>query len=97
MPAMRPVPLSLAGAGYARTPCRAVRPLTSGLRDVRRGGLSDLLWHTIFGIERNIAAVVSPSHLLPVDRYTVARPGANPLRRVAAVRGSPAGRSRRAL
>lgn len=28
------------------------------------GGLSDLLWHTIFGIERNIAATLSPSHLL---------------------------------
>jgi hypothetical protein len=28
------------------------------------GGLLDLLWHTLFGIERQIAAVLSPSHLL---------------------------------
>jgi hypothetical protein len=28
------------------------------------GGVLDLLWHTIFGIERQIAAVLSPSHLL---------------------------------
>lgn len=27
-------------------------------------GLFDLLWHTVFGIERNIAAILSPSHLL---------------------------------
>jgi hypothetical protein len=28
------------------------------------GGVLDLLWHTVFGIERQIAAVLSPSHLL---------------------------------
>jgi hypothetical protein len=28
------------------------------------GGPLDLLWHTLFGIERQIAAVLSPSHLL---------------------------------
>lgn len=27
------------------------------------GGVADMLWHTIFGIERSIAAVLSPSHL----------------------------------
>ncbi|MBA3824069.1 MAG: hypothetical protein H0X24_09240 [Ktedonobacterales bacterium] len=27
-------------------------------------GISDLTWHTLFGIEKNIAAVVSPTHLL---------------------------------
>jgi hypothetical protein len=27
------------------------------------GGVADLLWHTIFGIEKGIAAVLSPSHL----------------------------------
>jgi len=30
------------------------------------GGLLDLLWHTVFGIERNIATILSPSHLLLV-------------------------------
>lgn len=28
------------------------------------GGVADMLWHTIFGIERQLAAVLSPSHLL---------------------------------
>jgi hypothetical protein len=28
------------------------------------GGVLDLLWHTIFGIEKGIAAVLSPTHLL---------------------------------
>lgn len=28
------------------------------------GGLLDLLWHTLFGIEENINALVSPTHLL---------------------------------
>jgi hypothetical protein len=27
------------------------------------GGVADMLWHTIFGIERSISAVLSPSHL----------------------------------
>jgi hypothetical protein len=27
------------------------------------GGVADMLWHTIFGIERQISAVLSPSHL----------------------------------
>ena len=27
------------------------------------GGLADMVWHTVFGIERGIAAVLSPSHL----------------------------------
>jgi len=27
------------------------------------GGVADMLWHTFFGIERSIAAVLSPSHL----------------------------------
>jgi hypothetical protein len=28
------------------------------------GGVLDMLWHTVFGIERSIAALLSPSHLL---------------------------------
>lgn len=28
------------------------------------GGLLDMIWHTVFGIERQIAAILSPSHLL---------------------------------
>lgn len=28
------------------------------------GGLGDMLWHTIFGIEKNIEALLSPSHLI---------------------------------
>ena len=27
------------------------------------GGVADMLWHTVFGIERSISAVLSPSHL----------------------------------
>src|SRR5215471_11294129 len=27
------------------------------------GGVADMLWHTIFGVEKAIAAVLSPSHL----------------------------------
>ncbi|MBP1963631.1 hypothetical protein [Paenibacillus aceris] len=28
------------------------------------GGLGDMLWHTIFGIEKNIEALLSPTHLI---------------------------------
>ncbi|MFC4811019.1 hypothetical protein [Paenibacillus sp. GCM10023250] len=28
------------------------------------GGLGDMYWHTVFGIEQNIAALLSPTHLL---------------------------------
>lgn len=28
------------------------------------GGIGDMLWHIIFGIERNLAALLSPTHLL---------------------------------
>ncbi|WP_141692627.1 hypothetical protein [Paenibacillus pectinilyticus] len=28
------------------------------------GGLGDMYWHTVFGIEKNIAALLSPTHLL---------------------------------
>ena len=28
------------------------------------GGLGDLIWHTLFGIEQNVAALFSPTHLL---------------------------------
>lgn len=28
------------------------------------GGVLDLIWHTLFGIERSVAALVSPTHLL---------------------------------
>ncbi len=28
------------------------------------GGLGDLIWHTLFGIEQNVEALFSPTHLL---------------------------------
>jgi hypothetical protein len=28
------------------------------------GGAADIVWHTLFGVERNIEALISPSHLL---------------------------------
>ena len=48
------------------------------------GGLSDLLWHTIFGIERNIATL-SASHLLLIVAMGLIVTG--PLRASRAVRG----------
>ncbi|MFD0696712.1 hypothetical protein ACFQZT_21855 [Paenibacillus sp. GCM10027628] len=28
------------------------------------GGIGDMIWHTVFGIEKNIAALLSPTHLI---------------------------------
>jgi hypothetical protein len=44
------------------------------------GGLADMTWHQVFGIERSIAAVLSPSHLLLITATALLVTG--PLRAV---------------
>jgi hypothetical protein len=52
------------------------------------GGVGDLIWHTFFGIERGVEALLSPIHLVPIWRHSnrqrttaggVASPGGSPL------------------
>ena len=40
------------------------------------GGPGDLIWHTVFGIEENIDALYSPTHLLLASGLTLAASGA---------------------
>lgn len=35
------------------------------------GGVFDLVWHTLFGVEANIQALLSPSHLLLAHFYSL--------------------------
>lgn len=60
------------------------------------GGVADMFWHTIFGIERQIAAVLSPSHLwlivagglIVTGTMRAVRPGAGGLAPPVAVLGA---------
>jgi hypothetical protein len=43
---------------------RGYLPAVVGVVSFGVGGVGDLIWHTLFGIEKNVEALLSPTHLL---------------------------------
>ena len=43
---------------------RAYRPAAAGVALMGVAGVADMLWHAVFGIEEDLAALLSPTHLL---------------------------------
>lgn len=50
-------------SGWIELLRRADRPSVVGLGLFGLGGLGDMIWHQVFGIELNLEAVLSPTHL----------------------------------
>lgn len=60
-----------------------------GIAIFAAGGVGDLAWHTVFGIEENIAALFSPTHLTLIAGMVLIVTG--PIRALGQRRGNPQG------
>lgn len=52
------------GAPWAHTLPRGYGATILGLLVYITGGMADMVWHTLFGLEKSVEALVSPSHLV---------------------------------
>jgi hypothetical protein len=68
----------------------------AGVAVFAAGGVGDLIWHTLFGIERSIEALLSPTHLMLIAGMVLIAGGPlraawlRPAERLPRVRGLPA-------